>query len=57
VIAALAPFGIWFIHNKDQVAISFTWAQIAFVCGIVFGFVAVILKLAHYLTPPRPPGT
>lgn len=48
IIAAIAPAAIWFVHNKDLPAVSFTWGQLGFGGSIV---AAVVLVAWH--TPPR----
>lgn len=51
-IAALAPLALWFTHHKDDVLLAVTYGQAAFWGSLIFGLVAVILKVAHYARPP-----
>ena len=48
-LLALAPFGYWFVANKDGVMTCITYGQAAIFGGILF----VFLKLAHYTAAPK----
>jgi hypothetical protein len=50
VLAALAPVAMWLLGHKDELAVSFTWGQLAIV-GLV---VAAVIKAAHRAPPPAP---
>ena len=44
---ALAPVALWFLNNKDDILVTFTYSQAAVVGGLLFAF----LKMAHYTKP------
>lgn len=48
-IAALAPVALWFLQEKDNVAVSLTWGQLALIGGILF-FVVKVVRFT-----PQPP--
>lgn len=47
-LATLAPVALWFLHHKDEIAVSLTWGQGAILGGILF----FVVKLAHYTRAP-----
>jgi hypothetical protein len=51
-IAAVAPIAMWFLGHKEEVFITVTFGELAFWGAIIFGLVALVLKLAHYTPPP-----
>jgi hypothetical protein len=53
LVAAATPAALWFVHNKDEVFVTMTYAQTIIVAGIVFAFI----KMAHYTQAPKPPGS
>jgi hypothetical protein len=48
LIAALTPAALWFVGNKDQVAVTLTWGQI----GLFGAFLFVLIKVVHYTRSP-----
>lgn len=51
-LAALAPLALWLIDNKDGVAVTLTWGELALFGGFAFALV----KVVHYTAAPRRPG-
>ena len=48
-LVALAPLGLWFVKNKDDVVTVVTYGDLA-----LYGlFVFALLKVAHYSRPGR----
>jgi hypothetical protein len=50
VIAALAPAAIWLIAEKDTVALSLTYGELALFSGLLF----FVLKIVHYTRNGNP---
>lgn len=49
-LVALTPVAIWLVANKDAVAVTLTYGQLA-----VFGLVLfAVVKVAHYTRAGRP---
>lgn len=48
-IAALVPAVIWLVSHKDELAVSFTYGQIAIFGLLFFG----VIKIAHYTRAGR----
>jgi hypothetical protein len=46
-VGALVPVALWFLHHKEEVAVCFSYGQLA-----TFGlFCFAIVKVAHYTAP------
>lgn len=43
-IAALVPGVIWLVSHKDEIAVTFTYGQLAVTGLVIFG----VIKVAHY---------
>lgn len=43
-LAALAPAVIWLVTHKDEIAVTLSWGQLAFIGALIFA----LIKIAHF---------